>query len=81
MEKYFVIKNSEDGELSFSVYNTKEELLKEIEAGDLPADFSEEGSFDGYDLANELNPHRPIVIRGKLVKTKPVERVTQYEVE
>jgi len=84
MEKYYVIRNSEDGEISIDSF-TKEELEIELDAGENGI-FSRVDKFTPtitgiYDAGNNLHPNMPIIIKGKIIIPRQEKVITKYKVE
>ena len=78
-ESYFLFTIHEDGDI----------YIREVEIESLLADLTEEGSgFEAEDFQSEFeggDPNywnkRQLLIKGKIVAPKPVQKVTEYKID
>ncbi len=84
---YIVLENSEDGELSMSLFETAAELLQELherlEEYEKPIEFykPEEITETLYDMGNHLDPGKLLVIEGKIIVPKPKKVVEKFSLD
>lgn len=79
-DKYYVVSMNDDGEWSFNIFDTLEEIMEEYGIDEDPKDYKE-GCHPAEGFVDNIDDYTPghILIRGQVLTPHPVQQVTKWE--